>query len=496
MEAIAVPTRFLRLVPLLIACFSSMLLLSVYYLPAAETAVSYFGFRHGSSWDLAHGAVPATATSTYHANDSAALASHLAAVSASAKAARPHATGSVNGDVNVPPMGLSCQLVPDANSILVVMRLSTLSISEKLPIQLSAVLSCIPNVLLVSDVAQDFHGHEVHDALVHVDQRLKDSEVEFEWLRTVQKYRESGLGLDLLGEDNSKRMVKRLAGWMDLPALRLAGEMWPDVGWYVLVDADTYLSVPSLLEVVRDMDPNVPLYTGKDGSGYLISRGAARRFEIEFGNGGKEKWEEVTVMLGQRVLELAMKESGVAFHSLPHGKVLQNSPLDSYSGWESMWCRPAVSWRQVGSVDVEQMWKWERHFLEMTGNAMILFKDVFEGMIEPKIRKGHQAGWENYAAMKVLLPLKESSTEKERQAWEGLEELDVDPTICWDACEKACQLDRGCLSWQFGPGRCSLGNSVILGKKTEGEVKEHGLAISGWNMKRIKRWKERMGPCT
>ena len=38
-----------------------------------------------------------------------------------------------------------------------------------------------------------------------------------------------------------------------------------------------------------------------------------------------------------------------------------------------------------------------------------------------------------------------------------------------------------------------LGN---IGRKTEGEVKFHGLTISGWNMKRIKRWKERIGTCT
>jgi hypothetical protein len=79
---------------------------------------------------------------------------------------------------------------------------------------------------------------------------------------------------------------------------------------------------------------------------------------------------------------------------------------------------------------------------------------------------------------------------------ERLGELEVDPTTRWDACEKACQLDRGCLSWQFGPGKCSLGSSVMIGRKTEGEVKFHGLAISGLNMERIKRWKERIGPCT
>jgi len=196
------------------------------------------------------------------------------------------------------------------------------------------------------------------------------------------------------------------------------------------------------------------------------------------------------------MLELAMRESGVVFKSLPHGRVLQDNSMESFGAWESMWCRPAASWQHVGSAEVDQIWKWERHFLETTGNAVITFKDVFEGLVEPKIRKGHEAGWENCADLKVLVPLRDNSTDEERRSWEGLEELEVNPTGSWDACEKACQLDQGCLSWQFGPGRCNLGSSVIVGKKTEGEVKEHGLAISGWNMKRIKRWKEGMGHCT
>jgi hypothetical protein len=489
----------LKLTPLLIACCSTMLLLSIYYLPTAEKAVSYFGFRHGSSWDLAHGAdpmspAPAMSTSTSKpVDDSTLIASHLSTVSASAKAARPLATG----NVNIPPTGPTCQLVPGADSILVIMKLSALTISDKLPAQLSTVLSCIPNVLLVSNVAQDFHGHEVHDVLAEVDQRFTETEAEFEWSRTVQKYRTSELGVDVLGAEKSERMVGRLNRWMDVPALRLAGKKWPDVGFYVLVNVDTYLSFPGLLEVVREMDPEVPLYTGEEGSGYLVSRAAGRMFEEEFEKGGKERWEEATVTANREggMLELAMKESGVELHSLPHGNILQDNALESFSAWDSTWCRLAVSWQHITSAEVEQMWKWERRFIEMTGHAVILFKNVFEGMIEPRIREGHEAGWQNYAASKILLPLRDNSTEEERSSWEGLEALDVDPTTTWDACERACQLDRGCLSWQFGPGRCNLGSSVILGKKTEGEVKEHGLAISGWDMKGIKRWKERLGHC-
>jgi hypothetical protein len=507
------PRGLLKLVPLLVASFSTMLLLSIYYLPTAENAVSYFGFRHGSSWDLAHGVSTSTSaptttstsesitaltppTNDYNGNNSADWASHLSAVSASAKAARPHATGTAH--VNIPPTGPTCQLIDGASEVLVVMKTSAVEIDAKLPTQLSTVLSCIPNFLLVSDLNQDFHGHEVYDAMWDVDQRYKESEPEFEYQRTLQAYRDSAVDLDLMRTRDSEHLGRRLEKWMDVPALRLAGKLWPDVSWYVVLDAQTYLSFRSLLEVVADLDPNVPLYTGDERRGYLISRGAMRLFEGEFEKGGKERWEEGTVgaSVGGGILELAMEESGVAFKSLPHGSVLQDNSMESFSEWESIWCRPAVSWKYVGSAQMDQIWKWERHFLETTGNAVITFKDVFEGLVEPKIRKGHKAGWENYAALKVLLPLRVNSTDEERRSWEGLEELHVDPTASWDACEKACQLGRGCISWQFGPGRCNLGNSVTVGKKTEGDVKEHGLTISGWNIEKIKRWKERMGPCT
>ena len=199
---------------------------------------------------------------------------------------------------------------------------------------------------------------------------------------------------------------------------------------------------------------------------------------------------------GDAMLGTALKESGVMFGTWPQGSVFQNNSIEMFSEWEEMWCLPAVSWHHSGSAEIQRIWEWERHLLETREDTVIKYRDVFEGLVEPKIRKGHVDGWENFAAWKVLLPLRANSTDEEIRLWEGLEELEVDPTTKWDACEKACQLDRGCLSWQFGPGKCSLGSSVIIGRKTEGEVKFHGLAISGWNMKRIKRWKERIGPCT
>jgi hypothetical protein len=55
-------------------------------------------------------------------------------------------------------------------------------------------------------------------------------------------------------------------------------------------------------------------------------------------------------------------------------------------------------------------------------------------------------------------------------------------------------VDKRCLSWQFGPGRCTLGDAVRLGKKMDDEVKESVLEVSGWNVERIQRWKERI-PC-
>ena len=148
------------------------------------------------------------------------------------------------------------------------------------------------------------------------------------------------------------------------------------------------------------------------------------------------------------------------FETLPQGSIFQDNSIEMFGGWEKMWCRPAVSWHHYDSAEIQRIWEWERHLLETREDTVIRYKDVFDGLVEPEITKGHIDGWDNFATWKVLLPLRANSSDKEIRAWEGFEELEVNATTRWDACKKACQLDRGCLRWQFWPGRCSLGSSV------------------------------------
>jgi hypothetical protein len=80
-------------------------------------------------------------------------------------------------------------------------------------------------------------------------------------------------------------------------------------------------------------------------------------------------------------------------------------------------------------VEIQRIWEWERHLLETRENTVIRYKDVFEGLVELKIRKGHVDGWENFAAWKVLLPLRANSRDEEIRLWEGLESLKLIPRL-------------------------------------------------------------------
>jgi hypothetical protein len=68
----------------------------------------------------------------------------------------------------------------------------------------------------------------------------------------------------------------------------------------------------------------------------------------------------------------------------------------------------------VESQEIERIWEWERHWVETRGDGVIRFEDVFEGVVEPKIRKGHEVGWDNMADGKVLALLRDNSTDEER----------------------------------------------------------------------------------
>ena len=65
---------------------------------------------------------------------------------------------------------LPCQKLTGGEDVLVVMRTGATEIKDKLPAHLSTTFKCYPNTLILSDYAENFHGHKVHDVLSDIDE--------------------------------------------------------------------------------------------------------------------------------------------------------------------------------------------------------------------------------------------------------------------------------------------------------------------------------------
>ena len=102
----------------------------------------------------------------------------------------------------------------------------------------------------------------------------------------------------------------------------------PDVDWFVYIEADTSLSWTNLLQFLGRMDPRKPLYLGAQnvigpttfahgGSGFIISRGAAKRIEDRRRKMGAraydDRWELSTSLscCGDEVVARALVEVDV-----------------------------------------------------------------------------------------------------------------------------------------------------------------------------------------
>jgi hypothetical protein len=59
---------------------------------------------------------------------------------------------------------LCCSKLPLANDTLVVMKTGSTELQDRLPIHFNTTMRCYPNYAIYSDVAEEFHGHQILDS--------------------------------------------------------------------------------------------------------------------------------------------------------------------------------------------------------------------------------------------------------------------------------------------------------------------------------------------
>jgi fringe-like protein len=174
---------------------------------------------------------------------------------------------------------------PIAHDIVLIVKTGASELRNKLPVHIETTFKCAPNVLIFSDVAQDFQGYRVHDALEELERRIgNESDPDSRYHRVLREGVRDGVNL----MDLDREAAWRLDRFKNIPMLKMAYEMKPDVKWFLFIDADTWLLWDNVLTWLSQLDPSRPLYLGSPvdgseglvfahgGSGYVISRPAAR----------------------------------------------------------------------------------------------------------------------------------------------------------------------------------------------------------------------------
>jgi hypothetical protein len=167
----------------------------------------------------------------------------------------------------------------------------------------------------------------------------------------------------------------KLDKWKFLPMAQASLRHKPDAKWFVFIEADTYVSWPTILAWLARFDPRKPHYLGTEtqiadvifahgGSGFVLSNPALQRAsdqysirEVELNEYTNQHWA------GDCVLGKVLADAGVNLHFT--WPILQNSNLGELDEFtvdflRRPWCFIAVAFHHLSPIDIENLWKFEQ----------------------------------------------------------------------------------------------------------------------------------------
>lgn len=236
------------------------------------------------------------------------------------------------------------------DSIQPVLRTGHGVLDKRIRPQLASTSACLSNLLIFSDISEEFHGHDVIDVIADT--------ATFDPL-AVQTHEQLAPYRNLIaavanGSEKDIKDAGREAWGIDkfkfLPSISRAWRMRPERRWYVFFEGDTFIIWDNLFRLLENFDPDVPLYFGSPspghdgmwfahgGEGYVLSREAMRRltsndFSSETGEYlgsmlAKEHWDTILRdCCGDSVLGWALWQKNISISGLfpmfnphpPHG---------------------------------------------------------------------------------------------------------------------------------------------------------------------------------
>jgi len=282
----------------------------------------------------------------------------------------------------------TCASLPGAEDVLLVMKTGSSVIDKRLPVHFKTTFRCTPDFLVFSDMAQDFHGLQIHDSLdelhKYVDMSNPDLKY-YEYLKTSRARKQKGW-LENLGDKEEKLEGKEsdkaweMDKYKNIPILRKSYAMYPEKKWFLFVDADTSIMWSNILTWLAMLDHTKPFYTGSQnwigdvefahgGSGYIVSQAAARILADENEEKAKEHISFAAhECCGDMVLAHAFHDNNIALNgSWPN---IQGSTPDTLDYDDNKWCHAAMTFHHTTAAQTEELWKLERAMQDVKVRAV------------------------------------------------------------------------------------------------------------------------------
>jgi hypothetical protein len=278
------------------------------------------------------------------------------------------------------------------DDVLLIMKTGGTSMWKRLLVHLTTTLSPQrinpQNIVIYSDIAETIGSFEVVDVFANMSEEVKQAP-DFEHYRIQPEYHAVNAYVESAGVEGDD--WGPTGGWVIdkykfIPLMQHAGEHWPRAKWYVYMEDDTYLFLPSVRQYLSRFDWREKHYLGSyaaktgvvfahGGAGFALSRGA---WEASFGKAPttaaaadrktslEEQYHQYTAdhCCGDQVLAKALSDNDIHFgENGGDGKFTWGfNPLVHWAFPFSRynWCYPLMSWHKVHNRDVADYYDFEK----------------------------------------------------------------------------------------------------------------------------------------
>ncbi|PYH93408.1 hypothetical protein BO71DRAFT_484596 [Aspergillus ellipticus CBS 707.79] len=378
-----------------------------------------------------------------------------------------------------------CPDLPGMEDVLVVMKTGVTESLDKVPIHFKTTLRCVPNYIIFSDFEEEIEGVKIHDALRTMDSVVKDTVADFDLYNRLREQGRAGLDNSDFADEANSNIGKpnnpgwKLDKWKFLPMVQQALLHKDNAKWYVFMEADTYISWPTLLQWLAHFDPREPHYIGTEtqiadvifahgGSGFVVSNPAMQLATNEYATRTIELNEYTDWhWAGDCVLGKVLADAGVPLHySWP---ILQNSnvgELDEFAKgfYRKPWCFPAVGFHHLSKREIQDLHAFEKRRRQETDNPVLLHRDVFKELIYPELSNV-------------------------RDSWDNLSDQEHPTINTFHECQILCAGSRHCAQFVIRDGICFTGETPRLGVSNP-------AVRSGWVLSNIDRMIDKAPRCS